>query len=177
MRSLDYTRQYLKWHLDKPEHIQGTKRYYQRLLQPYLPQNKDAHILDVGCGMGFALQDLGFVCVEGIDLDQGQVKSCLEKQFKVNQVDDSVEFLSKKLGKYDLILALDVIEHIPHDIQLNFVEAILNALKPCGTFICTVPNTNSTLAGRWQFIDWTHYTSFTDHSLDFLLFNGGFEDI
>jgi 2-polyprenyl-3-methyl-5-hydroxy-6-metoxy-1,4-benzoquinol methylase len=177
---LDYTRHYKKWHSDTPQHIEGSKRFYQRLLSPFLPQEKNIQILDVGCGMGFtmlALQDLEYSVVEGIDIDDGQIKSCLDKGLDVTHVDDSANYLSKKLDTYDMIIALDVIEHLPHSEQLGFARAIQSAIKPGGKLICTVPNANSTLANRWRYIDWTHYISFTEHSLDFLLFNAGFDDI
>ena len=43
--------------------------------------------------------------------------------------------------------------------------------------MCTVPNANSALASRWRYVCWTHCTSFTEHSLDFLLYNSGFREI
>ena len=177
---IDYTRYYQKWHSDTPEHIQSMKGYFQGLLTTFLPTNKDIRILEVGCGMGFAmlaLQDLGYVNVEGIDIDRGQVESCLKKGLDVLHVEDSVTYLNSHVNQYDLIISLDVIEHIPHKQQLNFVRAICQALKQSGQIICTVPNANSGLASRWRYNDWTHYTSFTEHSLDFLLYNSGFQTI
>jgi hypothetical protein len=57
------------------------------------------------------------------------------------------------------------------------MQAVQHALRPGGTLICTVPNANSSLASRYQHIDWTHQCSFTEHSLDFLLHHGGFSPI
>ncbi len=180
LQEIEYTRQYQKWHSDTPEHIQAMKEFYSGLLAAYLPSDKNIQILDVGCGMGFAmmgLQNLGYKSVEGIDIDAGQVQSCQAKHLAVTRVDDSIAYLSQHPNRYDLIISLDVVEHIPHEVQLNFVRAIQGALKPGGKFICTVPNASSGLASRWRYIDWTHYASFSEHSLDFLLFNGGFNEI
>ncbi|MBD2254576.1 class I SAM-dependent methyltransferase [Nostoc parmelioides] len=177
---IDYTRHYKKWHSDTPEHIQAMKHYSQGLLIPFLPTNKEISILEVGCGMGFAmlaLQDLGYINHEGIDIDYGQVQSCLQKGLNVTQVKDSTAYLNSHKNQYDLIIALDVIEHIPQEGQLDFVKGMCKALKPDGQIICTVPNANSGLASRWRYIDWTHYLSFTEHSLDFLLYNAGFQSI
>jgi 2-polyprenyl-3-methyl-5-hydroxy-6-metoxy-1,4-benzoquinol methylase len=178
--TIDYTRQSQKWHSDTPEHTQAMKNFWSGLLLPYLPSDKNIHVLDVGCGMGFALmslQDMGYKVIEGIDIDQGQVESCRSKKLNVTRVDDSVTYLSEKTEQYDLIIALDVIEHMPKSAQLNFVRSIQRSIKPGGKFICTVPNANAGLAGRWQYDDWTHYDSFTEHSLDFLLYNSGFTEI
>lgn len=179
-QEIDYTRQYKRWHSNTPEHIQQITNLYRLNLSDFLPSDKDIRILDVGCGMGFAmmfLQDMGYTSVEGIEVDYGQVQSCLSKKLNVTHVEDSIEFLYKMSGSYDLIISLDVIEHIPHERQLDFVRAIHAALKLGGKIICTVPNANSVLASRWRYIDWTHYILFTEYSLDFLLFNAGFENI
>ena len=40
-----------------------------------------------------------------------------------------------------------------------------------------VPNANSLLASRWRYIDWTHTSSFTEASLDFVCLNAGFTNI
>ncbi|AFY79489.1 MAG: class I SAM-dependent methyltransferase [Hydrococcus sp. C42_A2020_068] len=179
-QKLDYSRYYLKWHSDTPQHTQSMKSFYQSMFSRFLPADRNLSILDIGCGMGFALlalQDMGYLDVKGIEIDDAQVKSCLEKGIKVIKVANSIEYLAKKNNSYELILCLDVIEHIPHEKQLEFVKAIQTSLKPGGKLICTVPNANSGLASRWRYNDWTHHISFTEHSLDFLLFNAGFEKI
>jgi cyclopropane fatty-acyl-phospholipid synthase-like methyltransferase len=179
-QAIDYTRQYEKWHSDTPEHIQQMKDFYKKMLHKFLPSKLESRILDVGCGMGFtlmSLQEIGYVHLEGIDIDSGQVQSCLNKKLNVTHVQDSTTFLRSMSNSYDLIVAIDVIEHIPHDKQFEFVRAINLALKSGGKLICTVPNANSALASRWRYIDWTHHVSFTEHSLDFLLFNAGFSSI
>ena len=85
--------------------------------------------------------------------------------------------MAERAGSKDLILCLDVLEHVPKTGQLAFASAIRQALKPGGRVILTVPNASSALASRWRYIDFTHETSFTEHSIDFLLFNSGFSKI
>jgi len=46
-----------------------------------------------------------------------------------------------------------------------------------GLMLCSVPNANSSFAARFRYGDYTHSSAFTEHSLDFLLFHGGFRDI
>lgn len=178
--NIDYTRHYLKWHSDTPEHIAASTLFYAKLLRAHLPSNFLAKIIDVGCGMGFALlgvKSLGYTQVSGIDCDQGQVSSCQSKGLDVKLCSDTVEFLRERPSTFDAILCMDVIEHVPPAQQLDFVQALAGALAADGRLICTVPNANSVLGGRTRYIDWTHHASFTEHSLDFLLFNGGFKEI
>lgn len=171
---------YRRWHSDSPEHVQKMRKEFKGLISGRLPEDHQARILEIGCGMGFALlalKDLGYQNAEGIDIDADQVKSCLSKNLNVRAVKDSKDFLSDKKGFYDAVLAFDLIEHIPQDEQLELVRAIFEALRPGGRLLCTVPNANSALAGRWRYIDWTHRTSFTEISLDFLLHNAGFSKV
>jgi SAM-dependent methyltransferase len=178
---IDYTRYYRHWHDESETHRAEMSRYFAAFLGPWLPASKSARILDVGCGMGFALhalRDLGYTNVSGIDMDAGQVEAARRQNLAVEQCDDSIAYLNARPEAFDLILCLDVIEHVPVNLQLPFAAALGNALeKTSGRLICTVPNANSSLAARWRYGDWTHTTSFTEHSLDFLLFNAGFRDI
>ena len=178
--SFDYSYHYKKWHKDTPEHQAQLIAYYSSLLGHHFHPDRSARILDVGCGMGYALltlKHLGYQNVEGIDSDASQVQSSQAKGLHVQQTADSRSFLLGQAGQYDQVLALDLLEHIPHGEQIDFVAALAAALKPGGRLICTVPNANSALAARYHFIDWTHQCSFTEHSLDFLLYTGGFRNI
>ncbi len=179
---IDYTRYYLKWHQNTPEHRQRMVEMYRRLLSPFVPEHRDARILDVGCGMGFALstlQSLGFSKVQGFDCDEGQIRACEQAGLNTCVVPnhETIQHLQSLTGQFDCILSLDVLEHIPRDIVLNVVSAVSAALKPTGRFVCSVPNANSAIGERWRYNDWTHHNSFSEHSLDFLLFNGGFNKI
>jgi SAM-dependent methyltransferase len=69
------------------------------------------------------------------------------------------------------------VEHVPKEFHLDLLRSIHQSLEPEGRLILTVPNANSSLAARWRYIDWTHETSFTEHSLDFVLSNAGFQKI
>jgi predicted TPR repeat methyltransferase len=137
-------------------------------------------VLDVGCGMGFALltmKHLGFTSLTGVEVDAGQVASCQAKGLNVEQAPDTISWLRDRPASADLILCLDVLEHVPVLQQIDFARAIRSALSDSGLLICTVPNANSALAARWRYNDWTHSSSFTEHSLDLVLWNGGFKQI
>lgn len=154
--------------------------HHQRLLKPHLPLNPASAVLDVGCGMGFALESLrqlGYHQLEGFDTDKNQVSLAQKVGLPVVWAENALSFLADRTGSKDLILCLDVLEHVPKEDQLAFASTIRQALKPGGRVILTVPNANSALASRWRYNDWTHETSFTEHSIDFLLFNAGFTNI
>ncbi len=73
----------------------------------------------------------------GIDLEEEGVKG-------FNQIGCKCYFsMAEKinelnLGKFDVILLGDIIEHIPN--AANFLTSIRNSLKPNGIIVCTTPN-------------------------------------
>lgn len=178
--TIDYARIYSKWHSYAPEHIAEMKEHFGRYAGDVLPADRGARILDIGCAMGFALiwlRDLGYSAAEGIDVDEGMIRQCREQNLPATHVVDVAAWLEARPGQFDLVLAIDLVEHLPAEKQLALCRAILSALKPGGRLVCTVPNANSALASRWRYVCWTHCTSFTEHSLDFLLYNSGFREI
>ena len=178
--SIDYTRHYQNWHTDTPEHTKKVTSFYKENILKEFPENKESNILEIGCGMGFlllALQESGYKNAKGIDVDKGQVASCQKKGLTVDLVEDSIDYLQKNANTFDTIVAFDVLEHIPPAFQIAFTKAIYGALKTGGTFLATVPNASSFLASRNRYIDYTHYVTFSEISLDFVLYNGGFKDI
>ncbi len=107
------------------------------LLQKY-KVSKTAKIFDFGCGSGYTvgyLQKHGYnvsgtdVSAEAIELGQSRGINNLG----VAQIDE----IKPPEGGFDLILALDVIEHIQDD--SGAVKALQKALKLGGMIIMTVP--------------------------------------
>lgn len=180
MEKIDYTRHYRHWHSDDFSHAAHMVSFYNTWIALYFPTDKDQSILDIGCGMGFlllALKDSGYQNTKGIDIDEGQVRSCQNKALCVELVEDTIAYLLAHPANYDVITAFDTLEHIPPDSQINFLEAVHAALKPSGRFLCTVPNASSILGLRNRYIDYTHHVVFTEISLDFILYNAGFRNI
>lgn len=178
---LDYGRHYRRWHDDSDAHFKAMADWFSGLLRPYLPASKAARITEIGCGMGFALgalRQLGYSDIEGIDSDASQIAAAHYRSLPAKLVSSqSTDTYLRERPKQDLIFAVDVIEHIPRQHTIPFLISIREALSPGGRFVCQVPNCNSFIASRYRYIDWTHETSFSEASLDFVLHNSGFENI
>jgi SAM-dependent methyltransferase len=175
---IDYSLHYRKWHDYTPQHADATAAYYRAVAGPHLPPRRDAAILDLGCGMGFTLmayRGLGYLNCCGIDISPEQVDAARAQGLRVEHAVDSAGYLDARPAAYDFISAFDVLEHLPREQLLPLLRAVHASLKPGGVFLCVVPNANCGVAMRWRYIDWTHHTSFTEHSLEFVLRNGGFE--
>ena len=97
-----------------------------------------ALILEIGCGTGHNLSMLAqFGTVDGLELDD-EARAIAEQRLGRKVMSSPLpELAGVPDRRYDLIAALDVIEHIDDD--LAAVLAIASKLKPGGKFVITVP--------------------------------------
>jgi SAM-dependent methyltransferase len=182
MDDIDYTRYYRHWHDGSDEHFQQMAAGFARKLTPLLPPDRAARIIEIGCGTGFALgalQKLGYSTIKGIDSDRGQIAEATRRNLPAEYVpvNETAPNLERQRDSFDLALCIDVLEHVPVAEQLNFLRAVRTALVPGGKIVVQVPNANAAIANRFRYGDWTHHCSFSEHSLDFVLHNAGFDDI
>ncbi len=99
---------------------------------------KGAHILEIGCGTGHNLPMLGqFGQVDAVELDE-EARAVAEVRLGRPVLNSPLpELAGIRDHHYDLIAALDVIEHIDDDSAA--LGAIAAKLKPGGKFVMTVP--------------------------------------
>lgn len=178
MNDFDYSIHYSRFHDESDSHAENIATWQSRVLKPHCPENREIPALDIGCGYGFAmraLRHLGFTSIEGVELSPEQARVARNAGFNVHDTDDTESFLKERPNSYGFILLMDVLEHVPVDKQISILRAIHGALTPSGRLFLTVPNANSLLASRWRYIDFTHYASFTEHTIHFALRNAGFK--
>jgi SAM-dependent methyltransferase len=95
------------------------------------------HILDVGCGTGANLELLTeFGDVEGVDISPDALAFCRERGFS-NVRHGAAEKLPFADGSFDVVTALDVIEHLDDD--LGSLKEIHRVLRPGGRVLLFVP--------------------------------------
>jgi len=100
------------------------------------PANAD--ILEIGCGTGHNLEMLGeFGRVDAVELDE-EARAVAEKRLGRKVMNAPLPEL-QGVGdrRYDLVAALDVIEHVDDDAAA--LAAIAGKLKPGGKLVMTVP--------------------------------------
>lgn len=177
---IDYGLYYRTWHDESDEHAEHMIQFAINEVREYLLPDLDAPLLEIGCGMGFAmmaLQRRGYTAVTGVDRDRSQVEACLARGLSVERVDNLIAWLEARPGCFAQVLMLDVLEHIPVDQQIPVARAISKTLRPGGRAIFKTPNANSLLASRWRYNDFTHASSFTEHSIRFVLLSAGFKSV
>ncbi len=113
-------------------------------LLPYLPKDKSARILDVGCGYGRVLAFLrtqGFTNAFGIDHDASVIAET-RKTFgdSVEVVTDLQGYLDARKGQFDFIVLKDVIYYFSIDEVLPLLRAMRMCLKQNGRIFVLVFN-------------------------------------
>lgn len=106
---------------------------------------RDAQILDIGCGAGNMIHHLTqYGQVKGIEVDERPVKMAQARGYDVQQA-DATRRIPFDDDTFDLVTALDVIEHVDDDVKL--ISEARRVLKPKGLLLITTP------AFQWL---WSH---------------------
>jgi 2-polyprenyl-3-methyl-5-hydroxy-6-metoxy-1,4-benzoquinol methylase len=146
----------------------------------WLPSNKDARILDLGCGAGEFLEYLAamdFSKTEGIDYSPEQLAWCRSRGLeRLTQVHDAPAFLRERRGQMACVVMNSVLEHIPKAEIIPLLETIRDTLMKGGSLLLQVPNMANIYGLAARYLDFTHEVGFTEHSIRQVLIAAGFED-
>lgn len=159
---------YMRWYTACMYRIKG-----------WLPLDKSAVCLDVGCGPGnvlYLLKKEGFQSIFGVDIAVEQVKLARSVGNSVEQADIR-DYLSKFCSHFDLITAFDVIEHFNKREVFELLDLIHKALKPGGTLIIQTPNAESPWGMGIRYGDFSHELAFTPVSLSHVLEISRFDEM
>ncbi len=101
--------------------------FLEEILSEVSRENPDPKILDVGCGTGANLEMLGkFGKAEGVDVSDEALDYCRAKGLKVRK--GLAEKLPFEDESFDLVSALDVVEHLDNDLAgLREMQRVLRA--------------------------------------------------
>jgi SAM-dependent methyltransferase len=152
------------------------RKHYLPLL---LPVEREARILDLGCGYGefcYFLQRNGYMNTRGVDLSDEQLEVGRSLGVWNLECGDAAAVLAESRGEFDFISAIDVLEHLPKNNVLELLARIYSALRPGGRFVCQVPNLAAFYSPLF-YMDFTHETAFTAPSLKQVLQLAGFDEI
>lgn len=146
-----------------------------------LPADRQARILDFGCGGGEFLSLLarnGYSRAEGIDASKEQVERCRARGIQdVAHVLDSKSWLRSNRAAFHAIVLNDVLEHIAKPDIIDSLIELRNAVVPRGSVIIKVPNCANVFGLVARYLDFTHEVGFTEHSLRQVLIAAGFREV
>jgi len=165
MNKEEYNKEYF-------EGIKGGYRY--ELYYPFLKTIAEAtfemfkprRVFDVGCAMGYlvkAFQELG-VTAYGVDISEYAIKNRITDNLLLGSANE----LPFKDGSFDLVVALDLIEHLEK--PEKFVSEAYRVLKPNGYLLIKTDSPNSENAKS----DSTHVTILPEKEWESLFGKFGF---
>ena len=107
----------------------------------FFPKRRKLKILDIGAGYGFIEELLAKnkdLKIYGNDISPEAIKN-LKKKFKGNFKEESIYNMHYESNFFDVIFALEVLEHIPASKINSVLRKVRKVIKKSGHFIISVP--------------------------------------
>lgn len=155
------------------------RAYFRKKLKQILKFKNKGKLLDVGCALGFFLDEArkkGFE-VQGLDISSFAVNFARQK-LKLNVLLGDLGEVSLPANHFEVVTAFEVIEHLEK--PLRFFKEIERILKKGGLFFVTTPNQGGILAkimgGFWfSYKPPEHLYFFSSKTLKKMAEKAGFE--
>jgi SAM-dependent methyltransferase len=144
-------------------------RTVEQLLKGNNTPPPEKHILDIGCAGGVSFDDLSrYGEVYGLEPSPILVDTCPQWRGRIELIAFGPDYSTSR--QYDLVLMLDVLEHIEDDVAA--LRRVRHLLKPGGHAILTVP----ALQSLWSMHDVVngHYRRYSKMGLQRLSEDSGF---
>lgn len=167
--------------MNKPETYYSNAR---RGIAPLLPQSFSS-VLDLGCGAGATLNWIGELYrpsrMVGVEIEPAEADRARSNGFEVHAgpLEVVLPTYRDRLGRFDVILALDVLEHLVD--PWKALKVVAEFLNPGGVLVASTPNVrvarvvwNLAVRGEWRYeasgvLDRTHLRFFTRRGIEQML--------
>lgn len=135
-----------RWDLRKLLELPSVYRWFQRVVSggaaqrlvcEYLRPNRGDRVLDIGCGPGHLLEELGPVDYVGFDYNadyirQAQARFGTRGRFMCLDVANAGPI---EIGQFDLVIAIGVLHHLDDEAARNLLRLAKQSLKPNGRLV------------------------------------------
>ena len=141
----------------------------RHFITSYVPPDRDARIADLGCGDGVFLHFLleaGYRHVSGIDVSAQQIaRAHALGLFEARRGDIDTFLASADDRSLDVILLIDVLEHLTREQLFAVLDGVARVLSSGGVCIVHAPNAEGIYGMRIRYGDLTHEQAFTSRSM------------
>ncbi|MDX1915695.1 MAG: class I SAM-dependent methyltransferase [Methylophilus sp.] len=154
------------------------ENYYRRKLIGRLSIGQDWRCLDLACGFGNFLSFLrqaGVQSYTGIDAS-AEATAMARQEFGESHVilKDVFEYLALNNEQFDLISALDFVEHVGKNDVYKLLTLVSDRQPLDGLLLIRTPNANGLFGSAARYGDITHEVCFTPDSLGDVLSRCGY---
>ncbi len=166
---------------DAEKQFSPRQPYIQGLIRRHIPADRNSRILDAGCGSGaflYFLRQAGYENLMGVDVSAEQV--ALAHGFGltfVKQQDIRSCLASLAENSLDVLLLMDVLEHLTREELLDVLDGASRVLQHDGRCIAHVPNAAGLFGMGIRYGDLTHEIAFTPESARQVFTLTGFQQI
>lgn len=154
---------------DKKYHIY--ENYYRKNILKFLPPQKKARVVDLGCGQGeflYFLKKNGYNNILGIDLIEKNVQICKSRGLKAKKY-DLQKYVNNVKNKSDVFILSNVLEHFTKEEIIEILKGLYKRLNNGGSIFIIIPNCNNIYGLATFFSDITHKSALIEKSFDDLL--------
>lgn len=137
-----------------------------------LDRTRPLHVLEIGFGNGAFL---GFARKQGWAVSGTELIAELVQAADAAGINAKVGMDGFEAASFDLIVAFDVLEHIPADDAVEFMASIKRVARPGALFLARYPNGDSPFSLSYQNGDLTHVNAIGSSKLRHLAQRSGAE--
>ncbi len=163
------------------EGLEGRRAYLDRLVREHFPADKQAAVLDLGCGHGallWAARNAGYTNLAGVDASPEQVAAAAKLGIHgVRQGDLKEALAATPEASQDVVILFDLYHYFSPPEQFALADQVRRVLKPGGRWILHVPNGEALFAARMRYWDYLATGAFTRASIAQVLRTCGFRDV
>jgi 2-polyprenyl-3-methyl-5-hydroxy-6-metoxy-1,4-benzoquinol methylase len=113
---------------------------YMKHIRDMVTELKPASILDVGCGDGYFLRSLDSLPAYKLGVDLSKEAIRFAQAFHSEEIYRCMDAAALD-EQFDVVTAIEVLEHVPDDTVASFVQTLYDRTKPGGHLIVSVPST------------------------------------
>jgi cyclopropane fatty-acyl-phospholipid synthase-like methyltransferase len=152
----------------------------RRVISKHVNVNRDARILDLGCGNGaylHFLQAAGYRNIAGADVSSHQVAIAHQLGIVQAECSDILPYLENtESDTVDAVLLIDVLEHLTLDQMFHIMDNVFRVLRSGGQCLAHVPNAEGLYGMRVRYGDLTHERAFSPPAMNQLFTSVGFSE-
>ena len=125
-----------------------------------IPADRNISILDLGCGAGgmiFWLKKAGYLNISGVNSSPEMVAAAAKAGvIEVDLGDLQVKLKTTADNSVDVVIVMDVLEHMDREVLFEICDDIFRVLRPGGRIVAHVPNAEGIFGSYIRYGDLTH---------------------
>lgn len=151
------------------EYLRSRRAYFRAIIRNHFPPDREARVLDIGCGHGallYFLQQAGYSHTRGVDASVEQVEMSHRLGISGVELGEAQTFIRGCASdSADVVALFDILEHLTRQQAFDLLLEVHRVLSPRGMCIGHVPNAAGIFGTTIRYGDLTHEQAFAASSV------------